>query len=173
MALGQAAPPVGPRRWNALGHNVRRGDDPIPVGRPQRALPRLVQRVPLKQRHSLLHASPQLKVSRHQRGAREEPALAARPYRVDRLGRELAADLAARRGRLSRSPIRGRARLRLRRSNDRLLVSADRGRSWKELDKPGPLVDLAVDPTNARRIVAASAGGLEEGLYESRDGGES
>jgi hypothetical protein len=58
-------------------------------------------------------------------------------------------------------------------SNDRLLVSADRGRSWKELDKPGPLVDLAVDPTNARRIVATSAGGLAEGLFESRDGGES
>jgi len=58
-------------------------------------------------------------------------------------------------------------------SNDRLLVSADRGRSWKELQKPGPLVDLAVDPTNARRIVATSAGGLEEGLFESRDGGES
>jgi hypothetical protein len=58
-------------------------------------------------------------------------------------------------------------------SNDRLLVSADRGRSWMELDKPGPLVDLAVDPTNARRIVATSAGGQEEGLFESRDGGES
>jgi hypothetical protein len=58
-------------------------------------------------------------------------------------------------------------------SNDRLLVSADRGRSWKELEKPGPLVDLAVDPTNARRIVATSAGGLEEGLFESRDGAES
>ena len=58
-------------------------------------------------------------------------------------------------------------------SNDRLLVSADRGRSWKELDKPGPLVDLAVDPTNARHIVATSAGGLEEGLFRSRDGGAS
>jgi hypothetical protein len=58
-------------------------------------------------------------------------------------------------------------------SNDRLLVSADRGRSWTQLEKPGPLVDLAVDPTNSRRIVAASAGGVEEGLFESRDGGES
>jgi hypothetical protein len=58
-------------------------------------------------------------------------------------------------------------------SNDRLLVSADRGRSWKELEKPGPLVDLAVDPTNAGRIVATSAGGLQEGLFESLDGGES
>jgi hypothetical protein len=58
-------------------------------------------------------------------------------------------------------------------SNDRLLVSGDRGRSWNELEKPGPLVDLAVDPGNSRRIVATSAGGLEEGLFESRDGGES
>lgn len=58
-------------------------------------------------------------------------------------------------------------------SNDRLLVSGDRGRSWTELDKPGPIVDLAVDPADARRIVVASAGGLEEGLFESRDGGES
>lgn len=58
-------------------------------------------------------------------------------------------------------------------SNDRLLVSSDRGRSWEELEKPGPLVDLAVDPANSRRIVAASAGGLEEGLFESRDSGAS
>lgn len=58
-------------------------------------------------------------------------------------------------------------------SNDRLLVSGDRGRSWNELEKPGPLVDLAVDPADDRRIVVASAGGLEEGLFESRDGGES
>ena len=57
-------------------------------------------------------------------------------------------------------------------SNDRLLVSGDRGRTWRELEKPGPLVDLAVDPDDARRIVVASAGGLEEGLFESRDGGE-
>ena len=58
-------------------------------------------------------------------------------------------------------------------SNDRLLASSDRGRSWNELKKPGPLVDLAVDPDDARRIVVASAGGLDEGLFESRDGGES
>jgi photosystem II stability/assembly factor-like uncharacterized protein len=57
-------------------------------------------------------------------------------------------------------------------SNDRLLVSDDRGRSWNELDKPGPLVDLAVDPKDSRRILVASAGGLEEGLFESRDGGK-
>jgi hypothetical protein len=52
--------------------------------------------------------------------------------------------------------------------DDRLLVSADRGRSWNDLERPGPLVDLAVDPSNERRIVATT----EEGLFESRDGGE-
>ena len=58
-------------------------------------------------------------------------------------------------------------------SNDRLLVSGDRGRTWNELERPGPLIDLAVDPLDDGRIVVASAGGLEEGLFESRDGGES
>lgn len=53
-------------------------------------------------------------------------------------------------------------------SNDRLLVSADRGRSWNELARPGPLVDLAVDPSNERHIVATT----EEGLFESRGGGQ-
>jgi hypothetical protein len=56
-------------------------------------------------------------------------------------------------------------------TNDRLLVSGDRGRSWNKLNKPGPLVDLAVDPSNAERMVAASTGGLEEGLFESTDNG--
>ena len=56
-------------------------------------------------------------------------------------------------------------------SNDRLLVSANRGRTWDELAKPGPIVDLAVSPLNPSRIAVASAGGLEEGLFESRDGG--
>lgn len=54
-------------------------------------------------------------------------------------------------------------------SNDRLLVSTDRGQSWNELEKPGPLIDLAADPASARRIVATT----EEGLFESRDGGDS
>ena len=58
-------------------------------------------------------------------------------------------------------------------SNDRLLVSGDRGQNWQELEKPGPVVDVAVDPEDDRRIVVASAGGLEEGLFESRDGGAS
>jgi Sortilin, neurotensin receptor 3, len=54
-------------------------------------------------------------------------------------------------------------------SNDRLLVSADRGRTWNEIERPGPLVDLAVDPGDERRLVATT----EEGLFASRDGGES
>jgi photosystem II stability/assembly factor-like uncharacterized protein len=54
-------------------------------------------------------------------------------------------------------------------SNDRLLVSADRGRAWNELERPGPLIDLAVDPSDERRIVATT----EEGLFESSDGGQS
>jgi len=58
-------------------------------------------------------------------------------------------------------------------SNSRLLASGDHGRSWSELKTPGPLVDLAVNPTDGRHIVVASAGGIAEGLFESRDGGDS
>lgn len=54
-------------------------------------------------------------------------------------------------------------------SHDRLLVSADRGRSWNELKRPGLMLDLAVDPSDWRRIVATT----EEGMFESRDGGQS
>ena len=58
-------------------------------------------------------------------------------------------------------------------SNDRLLVSDDRGRNWQELDEPGPIVDIAVDPNDDRRIVVAGAGTSKEGLFESRDSGGS
>lgn len=58
-------------------------------------------------------------------------------------------------------------------SNDRLLASGDDGRTWEELDRPGPIVDIAIDPTDARRIVVTSVGGGEEGLFASRDGGSS
>jgi hypothetical protein len=54
-------------------------------------------------------------------------------------------------------------------SNDRLLVSHDRGRSWKELETPGPMIDLVVDPSDSRLMIATT----EQGLFESRDGGES
>ena len=52
-------------------------------------------------------------------------------------------------------------------SNDRLLVSDDNGRTWREVERPAPLLDLAVDPADARHIIVAG----EEGLYESADGG--
>ena len=58
-------------------------------------------------------------------------------------------------------------------TNDRLLVSPDQGASWNELDRPGRLVDLAVDPDDPSHIVAAVASDLAEGLYESRNGGAS
>ena len=53
-------------------------------------------------------------------------------------------------------------------SNDRLLASADRGRSWSELRKPGPIVDVAIDAGDRRRLAAAT----RDGLFESRDAGE-
>ena len=58
-------------------------------------------------------------------------------------------------------------------SNDRLLASADDGRSWAELDQPAPLVDLAPDPGDARRLVATAIGSLEQGMYASGNGGRS
>jgi photosystem II stability/assembly factor-like uncharacterized protein len=57
-------------------------------------------------------------------------------------------------------------------SNDRLLVSNDRGRSWREFAKPGPVLDLAVSPAAPMHIVLA-AGGARPGLFESRNGGRS
>ena len=58
-------------------------------------------------------------------------------------------------------------------SNNRLLASADRGRSWDELTLPGPLLDLAASPRDPRRLVAATASQREQGLHLSLDGGES
>jgi hypothetical protein len=53
-------------------------------------------------------------------------------------------------------------------SNDRLLASRDQGRTWQQLARPAPLLDLAIDPSNASRAVASGEGGL----YETRDGGQ-
>lgn len=53
-------------------------------------------------------------------------------------------------------------------SNDRLLVSRDRGRKWREASRPAPLLDLAVDPTNGKALVAAGEGGLYESANEGR-----
>lgn len=57
-------------------------------------------------------------------------------------------------------------------TNDRLLASADGGKTWKKLARPGPIVDLVVDPGDPRHIVVAAASDLAQGLYESRDSGE-
>ena len=52
-------------------------------------------------------------------------------------------------------------------TNGRLLASADRGRSWRELSAPAPLLDLAIDPQDADTVVAST----EQGTHRSRDGG--
>jgi hypothetical protein len=57
-------------------------------------------------------------------------------------------------------------------SHNRLMMSADRGRTWKEREPPAELVDLAVDPADPKHLIASAAGELVQGLYESRDGGE-
>jgi hypothetical protein len=57
-------------------------------------------------------------------------------------------------------------------SHSRLMVSADRGRTWQERKPPGQLVDLAVDPADSKHMIAAAAGELVQGLYESADAGE-
>jgi hypothetical protein len=56
-------------------------------------------------------------------------------------------------------------------SNDRLLASADAGRTWKELNKPAPIVDLAPAPRAPRRLIATASDGLDQGMYASSDGG--
>jgi hypothetical protein len=53
-------------------------------------------------------------------------------------------------------------------TNDRLLVSLDAGRTWQKRQRPAPLIDLAADPGNAERLVAAG----ENGLYRSGDEGQ-
>ncbi|MTD47542.1 exo-alpha-sialidase [Conexibacter sp. W3-3-2] len=50
----------------------------------------------------------------------------------------------------------------------KLLSSADAGRTWKRATVP-PVLDLAIDPQNSRRVVAST----EQGLIVSRDGGRS
>jgi photosystem II stability/assembly factor-like uncharacterized protein len=50
----------------------------------------------------------------------------------------------------------------------RFLRSTDSGRTWTRLDPPGMLMGLAIDPTDAARIVALG----ERDGYVSTDGGE-
>lgn len=58
-------------------------------------------------------------------------------------------------------------------TNDRLLASGDAGRSWSEVERPGPLLDLVVHPRDDDHVLAAAAGQLGDGIYESQDGGRS
>ena len=51
----------------------------------------------------------------------------------------------------------------------RFLTSVDGGRRWQRLAAPEPLVSLAIDPGNARSLVASG----ERGVHRSRDGGHS
>lgn len=58
-------------------------------------------------------------------------------------------------------------------SNDRLLESADSGRTWRQLGQPGSIFDVAPDPSDSQRLVAVAGSEAEQGLYESRDAGRS
>lgn len=53
-------------------------------------------------------------------------------------------------------------------ANARFLASADGGETWAERPLPESLVDLVVDPSQPRHLLAAGA----SSLYESTDGGE-
>jgi photosystem II stability/assembly factor-like uncharacterized protein len=52
-------------------------------------------------------------------------------------------------------------------SNERLMVSEDGGRSWAEYSPPEPLISLAADPDDAKRILVAG----ERRLFTSSDEG--
>jgi hypothetical protein len=58
-------------------------------------------------------------------------------------------------------------------TNDRLLASVDEGRTWEGLERPGPMLDLAVHPSQRNRVVASAQGTSGPALYGSRDGGKS
>lgn len=49
----------------------------------------------------------------------------------------------------------------------RFLVSDDRGRSWRRLEAPEPLIALAVSPQDSSVLIASG----ERGVFSSRDGG--
>lgn len=55
-------------------------------------------------------------------------------------------------------------------SHGRLMVSGDRGRSWREVTAPGAIVDLAVHPSDLSRLLT-TVGGSGAGLFESRNAG--
>lgn len=48
-----------------------------------------------------------------------------------------------------------------------LMLSGDRGRSWERRTPPAPMFDLAISPSDARRVVVST----ERGVFASDDGG--
>ncbi|MGH8573842.1 MAG: WD40/YVTN/BNR-like repeat-containing protein, partial [Gammaproteobacteria bacterium] len=54
-------------------------------------------------------------------------------------------------------------------SNARFMVSDDGGRNWDERAIPGPMLDLAIHPTNPSRVIAST----EQGLVTSTNQGRS
>jgi len=53
-------------------------------------------------------------------------------------------------------------------STGKMMVSPNGGRDWSERTPPAGIIDLAIDPTNAQRIVAST----ERGLFASQNAGE-
>jgi hypothetical protein len=53
-------------------------------------------------------------------------------------------------------------------TNERLMVSRDRGRTWTEHEPPANVLDLVVDPRRSERVLAAT----EQGLFESDRAGK-
>jgi photosystem II stability/assembly factor-like uncharacterized protein len=53
-------------------------------------------------------------------------------------------------------------------SNDRLLLSGDRGRTWTERRRPAPLLDLAVSPSRPSHLIASGENGLWKSTSEGR-----
>jgi sortilin (neurotensin receptor 3) len=54
-------------------------------------------------------------------------------------------------------------------TNDRLLVSRDRGKTWRRATRPAPIVDLVAHPREPNRLVAST----QSGVYVSADEGRS
>jgi photosystem II stability/assembly factor-like uncharacterized protein len=65
--------------------------------------------------------------------------------------------------------VRGRRVVGYDATSGRVMVSRDRGRSWRGARPPEPLIDLVLDPSSPDRLLAAG----ESGLFVSSDGGRS
>lgn len=63
--------------------------------------------------------------------------------------------------------VRGRLLVGYDATSGRVMISDDRGGSWRRVRPPEPLVDLVVDPNSAERLLAAG----ETRLFVSRDAG--